>query len=71
MKGQYQLVETDGSIRTVTYTADPINGFNAVVDRTAPTIVAKAPVLAKAPVYAHAAPVPAAAHQYAAPSYYG
>lgn len=28
--GQYSLVEPDGSIRTVDYTADPINGFNAV-----------------------------------------
>ena len=35
VKGQYSLVEPDGSVRTVTYTADPINGFNAVVDRTA------------------------------------
>jgi len=33
VKGQYQLVETDGSLRTVTYTADPVNGFNAVVDK--------------------------------------
>lgn len=28
--GQYSLVEPDGSIRTVDYTADPIHGFNAV-----------------------------------------
>lgn len=28
--GQYSLVEPDGSIRTVDYTADSINGFNAV-----------------------------------------
>lgn len=28
--GQYSLVEPDGSIRTVDYTADPVNGFNAV-----------------------------------------
>jgi len=51
VKGQYSLVEPDGSVRTVTYTADPINGFNAVVDRSAPAVVAKtvaAPVVAKA-----------------------
>jgi len=59
VKGQYSLVEPDGSIRTVTYTADPINGFNAVVDRSAPAVVkaAVAPVaVAKAiPAYAPAA----------------
>ncbi|KOB67816.1 putative cuticle protein [Operophtera brumata] len=33
---QYTLVEPDGSIRTVDYTADKHNGFNAVVHRTAP-----------------------------------
>lgn len=36
VKGQYSLVEPDGSIRTVDYTADPIHGFNAVVHKTAP-----------------------------------
>ncbi|CAL8137538.1 unnamed protein product [Orchesella dallaii] len=41
VQGQYSLVEPDGSIRTVTYTADPINGFNAVVDRQAPGVAVK------------------------------
>jgi len=54
VKGQYSLVEADGSIRTVTYTADDYNGFNAVVEKT-PGVhaVAKAvvPAVAKAPVY--------------------
>ncbi|CAH0728885.1 unnamed protein product, partial [Brenthis ino] len=36
VKGQYTVVEPDGSIRTVDYTADKHNGFNAVVHRTAP-----------------------------------
>ncbi|EDW78992.2 adult-specific cuticular protein ACP-22 isoform X2 [Drosophila tropicalis] len=36
VKGQYSLVEPDGSIRTVDYTADKHNGFNAVVHKTAP-----------------------------------
>lgn len=31
--GSYSLVEPDGNIRTVIYTADPINGFNAIVQR--------------------------------------
>ncbi|KAG5884112.1 hypothetical protein JTB14_024150 [Gonioctena quinquepunctata] len=33
VKGSYSLVEPDGSKRTVDYTADPVNGFNAVVHR--------------------------------------
>lgn len=37
VKGQYSLVEPDGSIRTVDYTADKHNGFNAVVHKSAPT----------------------------------
>lgn len=31
VKGHYSVLEPDGSIRTVTYTADAKNGFNAVV----------------------------------------
>lgn len=68
--GQYSLVEPDGSIRTVDYTADSIHGFNAVVSKSAPTIHAHAlvskpiikqilpvaPVLHKA-VYSHASPL--------------
>ena len=42
--GQYSLVEPDGSVRTVTYTADPIHGFNAVVSKSAPTVHAHAVV---------------------------
>ncbi|KAJ9588159.1 hypothetical protein L9F63_018463, partial [Diploptera punctata] len=45
VKGQYSLVEPDGSIRTVDYTADPINGFNAVVSKSGPGIHATAPVV--------------------------
>ena len=58
VKGQYSLVEPDGAVRTVTYTADPVNGFNAVVDRSAPAVVkAAVPAVAKvaAPI-AYAAP---------------
>lgn len=33
VKGSYSLVEPDGTVRTVIYTADPINGFNAIVQR--------------------------------------
>ncbi|XP_004931961.1 cuticle protein 8-like [Bombyx mandarina] len=33
VKGQYSLVEPDGTVRTVDYSADDHNGFNAVVSR--------------------------------------
>jgi len=33
VQGQYSLNDPDGHRRTVTYTADPVNGFNAVVSR--------------------------------------
>lgn len=54
VKGSYSLIEPDGSRRTVSYYADPVNGFNAVVQKDLP-VVAAAPVLAKtvvAPVVA-------------------
>ncbi|GJQ81552.1 hypothetical protein Trydic_g4912 [Trypoxylus dichotomus] len=65
VSGQYSLLESDGSKRTVDYAADPINGFNAVVSKTpavAP-IVAKvaAPIVAApavaAPAFAEVAPI--------------
>jgi hypothetical protein len=52
--GQYSLVEADGTRRVVDYTADPVNGFNAVVRKegavkvVAPVAKVLAPV---APVY--------------------
>jgi hypothetical protein len=33
VQGVYYLVEPDGTRRIVEYTADPVNGFNAVVRR--------------------------------------
>ncbi|XP_043276769.1 cuticle protein 19-like [Venturia canescens] len=36
VKGEYSVVEADGWIRTVTYTADEHRGFNAVVTRSRP-----------------------------------
>ncbi|XP_058449955.1 cuticle protein 21-like [Malaya genurostris] len=75
VQGQYSLVEPDGTRRTVDYTADPINGFNAVVSKSADAAIVKtvaaAPVvktIAAAPAYvAHAAPAYSVAH--AAPAY--
>ncbi|XP_037953772.1 cuticle protein 7-like [Teleopsis dalmanni] len=51
--GSYSLTEPDGSIRKVTYTADKINGFNAVVEKKGVAVVAK-PALAVAAVSAPA-----------------
>ncbi|XP_053615674.1 larval cuticle protein A2B-like [Plodia interpunctella] len=54
--GSYTVVDPDGTRRIVDYSADPLNGFNAVVRReplvvAAPArVVAPAPVLAPAPV---------------------
>lgn len=45
VKGSYSVVDADGSLRTVFYTADPINGFNAVVQR-GPVPVAARPLVA-------------------------
>ncbi|KAE8573406.1 cuticle protein 7 [Halyomorpha halys] len=66
VKGSYSLVEPDGSKRVVEYTADPHNGFNAVVHRehnAHPPTVAKVavPVVHKAVV---AAPAIALSHGY-------
>lgn len=33
VSGSYSLIEADGTRRIVEYTADPVNGFNAVVRR--------------------------------------
>ncbi|EDV42082.2 uncharacterized protein Dana_GF17185 [Drosophila ananassae] len=63
VQGQYSLNDADGYRRIVDYTADPINGFNAVVRRE-PLVaaVAAAPVAAApAPVVRAAAPVAVAA----------
>ncbi|XP_019868551.2 larval cuticle protein A2B [Aethina tumida] len=70
VKGSYSLVEPDGSKRIVDYTADPVNGFNALVRKEplahavahAPLAVAHSPIaVAHAPVAVAHAPV-AVAH---------
>nr|XP_018910410.1 PREDICTED: larval cuticle protein A2B-like [Bemisia tabaci] len=45
VQGSYSLVEPDGTLRTVNYAADPVNGFNAVVERSPPHGHAHAPKL--------------------------
>ncbi|XP_039968729.1 larval cuticle protein A2B-like [Bactrocera neohumeralis] len=67
VRGEYSLVDADGFKRVVQYTADPVNGFNAVVNRVplehVKTVVKAAPV-------AYAAPAPAYVKEYAAPIAY-
>ncbi|KAJ3666916.1 hypothetical protein Zmor_002339 [Zophobas morio] len=77
VQGSYSLVDPDGTKRTVEYTADPVNGFNAVVHREPLVAKAVVPAVAKvaAPV-AYAAPVAKVGYaapvaRYAAPIGYG
>jgi hypothetical protein len=49
VQGSYSLVEPDGTRRTVDYTADSVNGFNAVVHKT--------PAVSSAPLVKIATPV--------------
>ncbi|XP_050549975.1 larval/pupal rigid cuticle protein 66-like [Spodoptera frugiperda] len=65
--GQYSLLDADGTKRTVDYTADDVNGFNAVV-RKDPAVVAAAPAVAAPAVIA--ARTVAAPAVYAAPTVY-
>ncbi|KAE8573565.1 larval cuticle protein A2B-like [Halyomorpha halys] len=74
VQGSYSLIEPDGSRRTVEYTADPVNGFNAVVHKdfgvvAAPVAVAPARVAAPVAVAPGrvAAPVAVAPAKFAAP----
>lgn len=66
VRGSYSVVDPDGIKRTVEYTADDHNGFNAVVHKepighvakvaaysTAPVSYAPAPVAYSGPVYHH------------------
>ena len=66
VQGQYSLTDADGLRRTVDYTADPINGFNAVVHREpigVKAIVAQ-PILKAAPLAYAAAPAAVVQHHY-------
>ncbi|XP_055618820.1 larval cuticle protein A2B-like [Toxorhynchites rutilus septentrionalis] len=78
VQGSYSVVDPDGHKRTVEYTSDPHNGFNAVVHRepighvkaVAPVLAAK--TIVAQPALSYAAPVAklaAAPVAYAAPAY--
>ncbi|XP_047996904.1 cuticle protein 7-like [Leguminivora glycinivorella] len=61
VQGAYSLVEPDGNVRVVEYTADSLRGFNAVVKRTGPNVHSVG--LAAAPaVIAPIAPIAPIAH---------
>lgn len=63
VQGSYSLIDADGTKRTVEYTADPVNGFNAVVHREPLVKAIAAPVVAKvAAPLAYAAPIARAAY---------
>lgn len=70
VKGSYSVVEPDGSLRTVIYAADPINGFNAVVQKS-PLVHAKAvvPAVHAVPAPIHAVPAAIPAFPAAAPAF--
>ncbi|XP_057666526.1 cuticle protein 19-like [Diorhabda carinulata] len=62
VKGSYTVAEPDGTLRTVHYTADDHNGFNAVVEKSghpvhpAPAygkVLLAAPAVHNAPLYHH------------------
>lgn len=69
VQGSYSLIEADGTRRIVEYTADPINGFNAIVSREPAAVVAAVaapspllplrPVVGVAPAAAPAPSIPA------------
>ncbi|XP_017798436.1 PREDICTED: larval cuticle protein A2B-like [Habropoda laboriosa] len=65
VQGSYSLIEPDGSRRVVSYAADPINGFNAVVQKD-PSITVKTALAAARPVVARPASVIAAPSAVAA-----
>ncbi|XP_062543961.1 cuticle protein 7-like [Armigeres subalbatus] len=69
VKGQYSLVEPDGSVRTVDYTADDVNGFNAVVSKSGPSVHA-APAVVKTVAAPVAYSAPAVVKTVAAPAVY-
>ncbi|OWR47570.1 cuticular protein CPR59B [Danaus plexippus plexippus] len=72
VKGQYSLVDPDGTRRVVDYTADDVNGFNAVV-RKDPLVAAEpviVPSVVNSPaVYSSVSPA-VISRSYAVPSVY-
>lgn len=75
VQGQYSLAEPDGSVRTVSYTADDVNGFVAQVSKGVKVVAAAPPTrvyapAVPAPVYVPAVPAPVYAPATAAAVYH-
>lgn len=76
VRGQYSLIDADGTQRVVDYTADDVNGFNAVVRKdpvSAPVVatsrfVATSPVVSSPAFYSASSPV--VAKSFVAPGAY-
>lgn len=66
VKGQYSLIEADGTRRIVDYTADDIHGFNAVVTKEGTPVLTKVvtPVIQKTLIAQPAHYIKAAQPQY-------
>nr|XP_022906632.1 larval cuticle protein A2B-like [Onthophagus taurus] len=59
VQGRYVVDDPDGTRRTVDYTADPLNGFNAVVSKGPQVKAVVAPAVARVAAPVVAAPVAA------------
>lgn len=70
VSGSYSLVDSDGTKRTVDYTADPHNGFNAVVHKEPLGAHASPVIAAKVATPVHYAHSPAVVAHHAAPVAY-
>ncbi|KAG5311906.1 CUA2B protein, partial [Pseudoatta argentina] len=68
VRGSYSLIEADGTRRIVEYTADPINGFNAIVSREPVVAAIAAPVLPLRPAALTPVGIPTAPAAAPAPS---
>ncbi|XP_049834299.1 cuticle protein 7-like [Schistocerca gregaria] len=60
VQGSYSVVEPDGAVRTVQYSAAPGAGFNAVVSRSGGAPPPPAPARVAAPLPGRLVPLPAA-----------
>lgn len=68
VRGSYSLIEADGTRRIVEYTADPINGFNAIVSREPAIAAVAAPALPFRPAALTPVAIPAVPAAPPAPS---
>ncbi|CAH2256135.1 jg10387 [Pararge aegeria aegeria] len=70
VRGQYSLVDPDGTKRVVDYTADDVNGFNAVVRKEPLVANVVAPVVASRSVVPQVSSPAVYSSSYVTPSVY-